>query len=482
MKRKLAFAITCYLMGGALFLAWEMPLWVLFFQAVLTAGLIFVFKPKALLYYITMFVFFCLGVTNFALYITSVETVHSFDGRWVRVTGRVEPVVEEDCFLLDVDRLLCDGSDIGYNGKLMVYPYGDVGEIKVGCEVTAEGRIRLPISRGYRNYCRGLGAEALLYSNPYHIEFGSVKPFSMKYCSWRAAGWVRKKLESDTVPFQHGEIMKGLLLGGREVGVETREKFSAVGISHLLAVSGLHIGIISAVLIWLLRKLGLSSRWRFILVCCVLAFFSFMVGLTPSVVRAVIMMGVVMLAAAVDRKPDMLTSLLVAAFLITVFKPYMIYSVSFQMSFMACLGIVLYYPVFERIFAFMGRYLSVAVSVTLSSQILILPLLIHYFGSFAPVSVIANILAVPLAGVVLWLTVAFLILYPLNIPLYYTVLFVNGIIIETIELIIDRIELIPFGSVRVENAGIVFYLVYYLAVAAVLVYVHKKDEVECLWT
>jgi competence protein ComEC len=475
MKRKLAFALFCYMAGGGLYLLWGIKLRALVLQAVIALVFLFVFLPHGRTYYITAMVFFCFGITAFVLYAAGAEAVQRCEDRWVYVEGRVEPAIGEEYFLLDVDSLLLDDINTGYRGKLMVYPGGNIGGITVGCGVVAEGQIKLPADDGYRNYCRGLGAEALLYSTPYHIRFTGVKPYSIKRYSWRAALWVKRQLDSGVIPQRHSEIMKGLLLGGREVSIDTRERFSAVGISHLLAVSGLHVGIISAVLVWALKRLGLPGRERFLTVCGLLTFFSFMVGLTPSVVRAAIMMGVVMLAAAVDRKTDMLTSLLFTAFLLIAFQPHIIYSISFQLSFMACLGIVLFYPVFRRGFGFAGRHISGAVSVTLSSQVLILPLLIHYFGSFAPVAVLANILAVPLAGVVLWLTVVFLVLYPLHIPLYYTIVWVNGIIIEIINYIIDRAGAIPFGSIQVENAGRGFYFAYYIVAVSVLLLLYYNN-------
>jgi competence protein ComEC len=465
MKQKLVFAVICYMAGGALCLAWGMGLWVLMLQAVVAFTLLYAFLPRVRAYLLTALVFFCIGVSCFALYKADAETVQLYIGRWAKLEGRVEPVILDDCLLVDVDSLMVDGSDTGYRGKLMLYPGGDVGRVTAGAIVAAEGQLKVSPDPGYRNYCKGLGAEALFYSTPYHLEFKAAGPFSVKHYSHVAAAWVRERLGPGEVPPKYGEVMKGLLLGGREVGEETRQRFSAVGISHLLAVSGLHVGIICGVVVWLLRKLTLPARGRFFVICAFLIFFAFMVGLTPSVVRASVMMGVLLLAAVVNRKQDMLTSLFLAAFLLTVFKPYTIYSVSFQLSFLACLGIALYFPVFNRVLSFAGKYLSEAVSVTLASQVLVLPLLILYFESFAPVSVLANILVVPLAGAVLWLTVAYLLLYPLPVPLYYTIAWVNGIIIETMDYIIDIAERIPLGSISVESAGKPFFAAYYTAAA-----------------
>ena len=458
----------------------------LMLQAAAVFVLLYAFLPQKRTYLLTALVFFCIGVSCFALYKANASTVQGYIGRWAKLKGRVEPVIREDCFLVSVESLAVDGRDIGYRGKLMVYPGGDIGAIAVGDGVVAEGLLKVSSNQGYMNYCRGLGAEALFISTPYHLEFTGVRPWSVKYYSHLAAGWIKDMLEAPTIPPRQGEIMKGLLLGGREVGEETRQRFSAVGISHLLAVSGLHVGIVCGVLVWLLKKLGLTARERLIIACALVYFFSFMVGLTPSVVRASVMMGVLMLAAAVNRKQDMLTSLSLAAFLMTALKPYVVYSVSFQLSFLACLGIALFYPMFNRVFGFAGKHLSAAVSITLASQVLVVPLLIRYFGSFAPVSVLANLLAVPLAGMVLWITVAYLVLCLMHIPLSYTAARVNGIIIEAMDYIIGMAGMVPFGSVNVEKVSTGFHIAYYVAAAAawmaIDMIVYGKGGVKDLWT
>ena len=455
-------------------------------QAAAVFVLLYAFLPQKRTYLLAALVFFCIGVSCFALYKANASTVQGYIGRWAKLKGRVEPVIREDCFLVSVESLAVDGRDIGYRGKLMVYPGGDIGAIAVGDGVVAEGLLKVSSNQGYMNYCRGLGAEALFISTPYHLEFTGVRPWSVKYYSHLAAGWIKDMLEAPTIPPRQGEIMKGLLLGGREVGEETRQRFSAAGISHLLAVSGLHVGIVCGVLVWLLKKLGLTARERLIIACALVYFFSFMVGLTPSVVRASVMMGVLMLAAAVNRKQDMLTSLSLAAFLMTALKPYVVYSVSFQLSFLACLGIALFYPMFNRVFGFAGKHLSAAVSITLASQVLVVPLLIRYFGSFAPVSVLANLLAVPLAGMVLWITVAYLVLCLMHIPLSYTAARVNGIIIEAMDYIIGMAGMVPFGSVNVEKVSTGFHIAYYVAAAAawmaIDMIVYGKGGVKDLWT
>lgn len=468
MRRKLAFAIICYFTGVCLYLVSGAKFWFLISPITAVLGLAFIFLPNKRIYLLTAVVFLCLGVTVYTLYDIQAGMVHRHIGDWVTVKGRVEPVIREECFLLDVEDFVHKDENIGYRGRLMVYSGQGAEGIVVGDEITAEGQLKVSPDDSYRNYCRGLGAEALLYSTPYHLSVTGAKSFSLKHYSDLVARWVKAKLEADAVPPTQGEIMKGLLLGGREVSFETRERFSAVGISHLLAVSGLHVGIISGMLLWFLKKLGLVGGYRFFATLAILVFFAFMVGLTPSVVRASIMMGILLIAATINRKPDMLTSLFLAAFLLTVFKPYTIYSISFQLSFLACLGIALFYIIFKQIFAFTGTYLSGMISVTLSSQVLTFPLLIHYFGSFAPVSVLANILIVPLGAVVLWLTVAYIILFALHIPLCCTVIWLNGIIIKMMDLIIIGADMIPYGSINVEFAGPKFFVAYYLAVSMAL--------------
>lgn len=482
LTRRLVFAVFCYFLGGIVYLFPGLDLWILIPLIVMGTSFMLINLPHKGLYLLVAVVFFLTGATVFTIHGAKANMIRGSVGRWAHVEGTVEPVIGENCFLVNVESLKVGDRDIGYQGGLMVYPQGHIGTVTAGTKMAAEGQLKVSDNRGYRNYCRGLGAEALFYSTPYHIRIINTKPFSVKYHSRRAARWVKGLLEDDArVPPVQGEIMKGLLLGGGETGEKTRSKYSKVGLSHLLAVSGLHVGIICAVLFWLLKRFGLIGWDRFFIVLTFLIFFSFMVGLTPSVVRATIMMGILLLATAINRKPDMLTSLFLAAFLLTIFKPYSIYSISFQLSFLACLGIALFNGPFKRIFAFMGTYISGAVSITLASQILILPLLIHYFGEFAPVSVLANILAVPLAAVVLWLTVLYVVLFALHIPLYYTVIWLNGIIIKGMDLIITGAGRIPYGNISVEYAGPKFFVVYYASIHIIFLlldYDTHRDKVD----
>ena len=147
-------------------------------------------------------------------------------------------------------------------------------------------------------------------------------------------------------------LMKALLLGqGDEVEPEVRETFRRLGLSHLLAISGLHVGLVALAAYWLFRRLlgfsyYLTLRFNLGRVAAVLAlgpvlFYAGLAGGRPSTVRAAIMVGVFLLATLMERKKDHLTALAAAAWVILILQPAALFTPSFQLSFVAAGFIVL---------------------------------------------------------------------------------------------------------------------------------------------
>lgn len=474
MKRKLVFFVLCFFAGGGFYLLNGASLLILLSCLTVPAALFFShedFEKKTILVLVLLFFFW--GVIVFAVDNSSRGCVDNFCGRWVKATGTVDSILAQDKFVLKINKMYYREVEAGCKGKFLVLMKGE-RDIATGQKVEVTGIVRRSTNNGYRNYYRGLGAGAILQTYPQYLKVVQGNWNSIKYYSFKAARWTRSTIEGNFTP-EESEVIKGLLLGSKEVSSDTKEKFSGAGISHLLAVSGLHVGILTIVLVWITRKTGFSPGTRFSVICLLLVFFSFMVGLTPSVIRACIMASVVLLSAVVNRQQDALTSLFFTAFLLVAFKPYIVYSISFQLSFLACLGLILCYPVFYRWFQFAGGYLSRSISLTLSSQILLLPLLVHYFGYITPLSLLTNLLVIPLAAVLLWCTVIFLILGAMKIPLYILIAQVSGIIIKAINYIIEITEKIPWGNIQVNESGAGFYLLYYLMICIALLIVHYKS-------
>src|SRR5690606_19324169 len=142
---------------------------------------------------------------------------------------------------------------------------------------------------------------------------------------------------------------EGILLAlvlGLKTGLDDslQEAYATAGVMHILAVSGLHVGIIYAILLFSLSWLK-QSRWLFAIACLlVLWAFAFITGLSPSVMRAVTMFSFIIIAKAWDRQTNIYNTIAASAFFLLLINPYFLQSVGFQLSYLAVLGIVFLFP------------------------------------------------------------------------------------------------------------------------------------------
>lgn len=201
-------------------------------------------------------------------------------------------------------------------------------------------------------------------------------------------------------------IVSALTLGYKDqLDEEIREKFSGAGISHIMAVSGLHVGIIMLIISGLLKMLQLRSHPVKLLITILSVWaFAHISGLSPSVTRASLMFSFVFAGKYAGRHVNPLNSLFASAFILLVINPFILFSVSFQLSYSAVLAILLFYRKMDGLLNFSGLLLSKLwslVSVTLLAQAGTLPFVLYYFRSVPMLSVFTNILAIPLASLII---------------------------------------------------------------------------------
>ena len=207
-------------------------------------------------------------------------------------------------------------------------------------------------------------------------------------------------------------VVSALTIGEKtDLTPELKAMYSAAGVSHVLALSGLHVGILSCILLWLFYPLTYLKHGRKILpflVVCLLWFFAFISGLSSSVVRAVVMYSLYTLASfCSEERFSGMHSLVLAAFLMLIYNPFFLFDISFQLSFTAVFSILAFYPLFSRWLCIKNcvlRYVWNTLSLSVSAQLGTLPFILYYFGSFPTYFLLANLVVVILAGGILMLT------------------------------------------------------------------------------
>ena len=193
---------------------------------------------------------------------------------------------------------------------------------------------------------------------------------------------------------ESGALVKGIILGdNKSMSQETKDKFSSAGLSHLTAISGLNIVILSSILMSLMLFLGFWRQQSLYLSFVILWFYTALVGFPASGVRAAIMASILLFAEFFGRQNTSSRTVVLSATVMLLLNPFLlIYDVGFQLSFLAVVGLIYLEPIFTKIIK------SRVVAGTLAAQIFTLPIMIYNFGNISFVSPITNLLISPIVS------------------------------------------------------------------------------------
>ncbi len=214
-------------------------------------------------------------------------------------------------------------------------------------------------------------------------------------------------------------VAAALLAGEREyLDRQTRTLFAVSGTMHILAISGLHVGILYLVLVWLFSLAGGRRILRYVSFPVILAAlwgYAFLTGLSPSVTRAALMFSLFLTASVFSRQTNPYNTLAVAAFLMLVVSPLLVRDAAFQLSFLAVLGIVTFYPVLHPLLLTglpVVDRLWALTAVSLAAQGATFPLSLYYFHRFPLLFPVTNLLVLPLVTLFLYVGMLFFLLHP----------------------------------------------------------------------
>ena len=230
-------------------------------------------------------------------------------------------------------------------------------------------------------------------------------------------------------------ILSALTIGHKaELSEDLRERFSVAGISHVLALSGLHIGIIWMLMGFLMRPLERNplGRWlKWGVSTAMLWCFAFVAGLEASVVRAVVMCMLMELGRVSGGKALSLNTWGVAGFFMLLYNPFYLFDVGFQLSFVAVLSILMFYPLINHMVSSEHRICRWGwgmVSVSVSAQLGTAPLVMHYFSNFSLYFLLANIVASILVPLIIAMGFLALLLAPFGAIHDWTVNVLGGLV------------------------------------------------------
>lgn len=221
---------------------------------------------------------------------------------------------------------------------------------------------------------------------------------------------IRNRLKNQLKLVLQGEelgVATALLLGDKELlASETRSNFSNAGAMHVLAVSGLHVGIVLFILMFLLGKISrfISKKNAVIISIVIIWFYAGITGFSPSVMRASFMFSLIAIAQIRGKSSNAINTLMFSAFALLVFNPLWIYDIGFQLSYLAMLGIFLLYKPISQMIYLRNKWLMKiwqGTAVGLAAQAFTVPLTLYYFHQFPNYFILTNIGMMVFAGLIL---------------------------------------------------------------------------------
>jgi len=458
------------------------------------AGVIFFRKKFGAKFIFLLLLFLFLGLWRYSvsLPVQNPERISYYNGEKITFLSKVsdEAVKGTEKQKIEVESFYLISKNKEVRGKVLLfislypeYSYGD--KLKITCKP------QKPRPFGGFAYDRFL-AKSDIYSLCYYPRISRLgredmegffesevsDPFFSFIYSFKDE--LRQNLERG-LPEPQSSLARAMILGDKGgITEELRQNFARAGLSHLMAISGMHIGILIAVFFWILLSLGLHRRQAFYIAGCLLLFYIILIGFPASAVRAGVMGFLLLLSFQLGRLNRVFNSLGLAACLMLLINPALLRDdIGFQLSFLAVTGIILFYPLFSF---YISKFFKLGegritqgvagiISLTLSAQILTLPLIAYNFSLISLSAIWSNLLVLPLLPFLLLALLAGLglsLLLPVfSFYFFLPAFFLLSLVLETVRFF-ARIPWFFYQVADMHPAWLSFYysgvlLFYFLA-------------------
>lgn len=265
-----------------------------------------------------------------------------------------------------------------------------------------------PHQFNYSSYLRKQGIYHQVFIQNSNYKLLDERRYSVLGIAYEIRKSIQEALKKHSFKKDQLAILNALLLGQRqEVSKELIDEYSKAGAIHILAISGLHVGIILLIFSSLLKPLERIRRgkiYKAILLIALLWMFAIIAGLSASVVRAVTMFTFVAFGMFINRRNSVMNSLILSAFFLLLIHPLFLFDVGFQLSYLAVFGIVWVQPKLAQLWKPKYKLINKLwqlLTVSIAAQFGILPLSLYYFHQFPGLFMLSNLVIIPFLGSIL---------------------------------------------------------------------------------
>ncbi len=267
-----------------------------------------------------------------------------------------------------------------------------------------------PAALNYNRYClfQNITGQAFLSTNEYKI-LQSKNGGAFQKLLFTVRDWALRTLKQNIHSPKELGIAEALLIGYRnDLDKDLVQAYSNTGVVHIIAISGLHIGVIYSALLMFFSLFKSSKAKRIIeplIILSLIWLFTLIAGAAPSVLRAAVMFTFILAGKFLGKTGNIYNTLAASAFVLLFLNPFYLWDIGFQLSYTAVFSIVIFFSSVKGLLYFRNRFLRwlwQLCAVSLSAQIFTLPLVIYHFHQLPLLFLVSNLFIVPLSGVVLF--------------------------------------------------------------------------------
>lgn len=341
----------------------------------------------------------------------------------IRIAGDPEPKENNVRCVAEITAVLQDSAWKPVNAQTMLYlarnPTSE--QLSYGDELLVMKGVRNPspsLNPGEFDYAgwlehRGIGFVCFA-KEEWELK-GHSEPSLIKSWALRLRKYFRERMIACGLSGQELAVSEALLLGqSSEIDPQLLSSYSASGTLHVLSVSGMHVALVFVVLLKILAPLDKKKKGKwlsFAIQFFVIWFYAFMTGMTPSVLRSVTMLSVIITGRIINRKGHLLNTLAASAIILLIGDPMLLEDAGFLLSYCAVAGIVLVQPMVEDWWKPKSKIMKPLwslISVTLAAQVFTFPLGLYFFQQFPTWFLITNMVIIPLSTICLYAGLLFL--------------------------------------------------------------------------
>jgi len=337
-----------------------------------------------------------------------------------------------------------------------------------------------PYEFDYQNFLHRKRIIAQTYiSNNKFVVLKGFEGSAMQKWAYNARTFLLNQYIKQKIEDQNLAVLSALTLGYKEdLSQETKQQFSGTGAMHILAVSGLHVGIVYMIIAKILQIL-LGRRFpflKFTILILTIWTFAIISGSSASVLRASLMISFVALATTFQRESNIYNTIILSSFFLILFNPSIIYEVGFQLSYLAVISIVWLVPIIENwwhpnntIIKKIWSLLAVSIAAQLGTS----PIALYYFHQFPNYFFITNLAVVPLAGYIL--TIAIIFLSISFIPFISNIIaYLLNLSVIILRFIVESIDSLPYSSTQFIPFSFIQIFIAYALIFIVFMFIQYK--------